>query len=105
LYGPPRISHEVPEGTEQGHKRGHDRVEPPLQASRRPDANQLSHEEAEIEAARVDQHSFPNVCVPAQIYAAHATGLVEMREGPLQPLAAQPQQAQAPWTAERRRLR
>ena len=36
-----------------------------------------------------------DVRVPAQVHAAHATGLVEMREGPFQALAAQPQQAQA----------
>jgi hypothetical protein len=88
LYAPPMTCHEVAERTDQRKKGGNDRVEPPLQAARRADADQLPHEEAEIEAARVYQHSLPYVRVPAGIHAAHATDLVKMRERPLQALAA-----------------
>src|SRR4051794_18545558 len=76
-------------------KRGEDRAEPPLQATRRANADQLPHEEPEIESARVDQQSFQNVRVPAKMHATHAAGLIEMCEGTLQAFAAAPQQPQA----------
>ena len=87
------------ERSNQRQKHGHDRAEPPLQPAWRADADQLPHEEPEIETTRVDQQSFQNVGVPAQVHAAHPAGLVEMREGPLQALPTQPQQAQAPCAA------
>ena len=74
----------LPERPNQREKRGHHRTESPLQATRRADANQLPHEEPEIEAARVDQQPLQNVRVSAEVDAVHAARLVEMREGPLQ---------------------
>jgi hypothetical protein len=59
------IRHQVPERADHGQKSGDDRVEAPLQAARRADADQLPHEETEVEAARVDQHALPYVRVPA----------------------------------------
>lgn len=56
------------------------------------DAHQLPHQQPEIEAGRVDQQSLENVRMSAEVHAAHSTGLVEMREGPFQALAAEPQQ-------------
>ena len=73
-----------------------DRNEPPLQPSRRAHADQMSHQQPEIETAGVNQQSLQNVGVSTKVHASHAAGLVEMREGPLQALAAQPQQSQAP---------
>jgi len=43
----------------------------------------------------VNQQALQNVRVPAKEHASHAAGLVEMRERPLQALAAEPQQLQA----------
>jgi hypothetical protein len=48
------IRYAAPKRAEQRHKSCHDSDEPPLQAARRADANQLPHEQAEIEASRVD---------------------------------------------------
>jgi hypothetical protein len=45
---------QAPERVNQREKRDHDRAEPPLQASGRADADQLPHEEPEVEAARVE---------------------------------------------------
>ena len=87
--------HTPPEGSRQCQQRGDERDEPPLQPSRRAHADQLSHQQSEIETAGVNQQSLQNVRVAAKEHASHAAGLVEMREGPLQSLAAEPQQPQA----------
>ena len=87
--------HTLPETSRQCQQRGDDRDEPPLQPSRRADADQLSHQQPEIETAGVNQQPLQNVGVSAQVHASHAAGLVEMREGPLQALAAEPEQPQA----------
>src|SRR5688572_24360405 len=81
-------------------ERGEDRGEASLQPAWRADADQLPHEETEIEAAGVDQHSLPNVRVSAEIQPAHPAGLIEMREGPFEALAAEPQQAEASRTVD-----
>jgi hypothetical protein len=52
-----------------------------LEPSWRTHADQLTHEQPEIEAADVDQQPLANVSVPTQEEATHAAGLVEMREG------------------------
>jgi hypothetical protein len=91
--------HRLPGRPRQRHKAGQERDEPPLQPARRADADQLPHEESEIEAAGMDQHALENVRVPAEMQAAHAAGLVEMGEGPFQSLAAEPQQTQAARTS------
>ena len=71
------------------------RDEPALEAARGPDANQLPHEEPEIEGAGVDQQSLQNVGVPAEVHAAHPAGLIEMGKRAFQSLAAEPQQTLA----------
>ena len=73
--------HRLPERPNQREKGAEDRDDAALQAARRADADQLPHEEAEIEAAGVDQQPLQNVRVPAEVHAAHPAGLVEMREG------------------------
>ena len=72
----------------QRQKRSHDGDEPPLQRSRSPDANQLPHQQSEIEAGRVDQQSLQYVRMAAEVYPAHPARLVEMCEWSLQALAA-----------------
>ena len=84
--------HTLPEGSRPCQQRGDDRDHPPLQPSRRAHADQLSHQQPEIETAGVNQQSLQNVRVSAKVHASHAAGLVEMREGPLQTFAAEPQQ-------------
>jgi hypothetical protein len=64
-------------------------------SARRADADQLTQEEPEIEAARVDQQPLADVRVATQVHTAHPAGLVEMREGSFQALTAKPQQTQA----------
>ena len=76
------------ESSRQCQQRCHDRDEPPLQPSRRAHADQVSHQPPEIETAGVNQQSLQNVGVSAKVHASHAAGLVEMREGPLETLAA-----------------
>ncbi len=79
----------------QRQKRAEGRGEATLQPARRADADQVPHEQAEIEAAGMNQQALQNVVVAAQMHATHPAGLVEMREGAFQPLAALPQQAPA----------
>jgi hypothetical protein len=78
----------APEVAHQRQKRSHDGDEPPLQCSRRPDANQLPHEQSEIEAGRVNQQSLADVRMSAQVHAAQPPGFIEMCEGSFQALAA-----------------
>ena len=74
---------------EQGTERGHRAA---LEATRRADARQLPHEQPEIEAADLHEHALQDVGMPAQMHAAHPSGLIEMRVGTFQPLAPLPQQ-------------
>ena len=55
---------QLPERPQQCEYRGHERVDAPLQATRRADTNQLPHEQPQIEAARVDQQSLPMFVCP-----------------------------------------
>src|SRR6516164_4555935 len=87
--------HTLPEVATQRQKRREHGDEPPLQPARRADADQLTQEEPEIEAARVDQQPLADVRVAAQVHTAHPAGLVEMREASFQALTAKPQQTQA----------
>ena len=85
---PPERATDYEKGTES-------RGQATLQAARRPNTDQLSHEQPEIEATDVNQEPLQNVRVPAEVHATHATGLVEMREGSFQALAAESEQALA----------
>src|SRR5205085_11852307 len=91
---------ELPQGAYEHHKRGDGRPEPPLQPSRRTDADQAAHEQAEIEAAGMNQHALANVAVATEVHATHPAGLIEMGEGAFQTLAAQAQQTQAARTTD-----
>jgi hypothetical protein len=92
-HGPSERAQQREKGTQQ-------RSEAALQSARRADADQPTHEQAEIEAGGVDQQSLPNVRVPAQVRAAQAAGLIEMSERALQSCTAQPQEALATRTAD-----
>ena len=63
------MRHARPEVAKQGQEGAKDRCDSSLQAARRADADQLPHEESEIEAADMDQHSFQNVRVAAKVDA------------------------------------
>ena len=64
-YGAPEAAAQGDQGTEHGHRAA-------LEA-RRADARQLPHEQPEIEAADMHEHTL----LPAQMRAAHPPGLVE----------------------------
>ena len=56
----------------QRQKGGHDRAEPPLQPAQRADADQLPHQQAELNAAGVNQQPLQNVAVTAKVHASVA---------------------------------
>src|SRR5687768_4657685 len=64
-----------------------------LQTPRRADAEQLSHQQTQIERADVDQEALEDVVVTAQMHASHPAGFVQMRARALQPFPTQAQQA------------
>lgn len=92
--------HRVPARPHQRQKGGVHGDKPPLQPAWRANADQLSHEEAEIEATGVDQQPLQDVGVAAEVHAAHAAGVVDMSEGAFEELATPPQQAQATGPAD-----
>jgi hypothetical protein len=63
-----------------------------LQASRFADADEFSHEEAEVEACDVDEYAFEDVAVASQVSATHRAGLERVHEGALEKLAAATEQ-------------
>jgi len=83
--------HLLPERLNQHQKASKNGHAPPLESPRCTDADQLTDEEPEIEAAGVNQQSLENVGVAAEMHAAHAARLEEMGEGPFQSLTAQSQ--------------
>src|SRR5712691_9538081 len=80
-------------------KRGDDDGGAALEAARRAHPDHLTHEESEIEAADVNQDPFENIRVAAQMRAAHAPGVVGVREGAFHILAASTHQATSPTAA------
>ena len=85
----------APRRADQRPQRGNDGDEPPLQPSRRAHADQLPHQESEIESAGVNQQALPDIRVAAEIYTTHPARFVEVREGSFQALTTQSHQAQA----------
>ena len=63
-----------------------------LETTRGPDARQFAHEEAQIRATDVDEHTLEHVGVSAQMHAAQSPGFVEMGVGTLEPFTALAQQ-------------
>jgi hypothetical protein len=66
-----------------------------LQPARRAAADQVAHDEPEIEAARMNQQALEDIRVAAQMRATHPTRVVEMREGAFDPRAPLTHQATA----------
>src|ERR1700686_5790119 len=66
-----------------------------LQPARRAAADQVAHDEPEIEAPRMDQQPLEDIGVTAQVGAAHTPSVVEMREGAFDPLTPLTHQAPA----------
>src|SRR5712691_5329261 len=64
-----------------------------LQTARRAETDQLTHDEPEIEAARMNQDALENVRVAAQMRATHAPRVVDMRKRAFDQLAAATHQA------------
>src|SRR5258708_14174330 len=73
-----------PEASEEVQK---DWNEPP-EATRGTETDLSPHDQTEIEGRGVNEQSLENVCVTAKMGASHAAGLVQMREGTLEHLAA-----------------
>lgn len=62
---------------------------------RRTRTQQLTHDQAQVEAAYVDQLPLQNVLVSAQMGAPHAAGFIAMREAAFDQVTAPPEQALA----------
>src|SRR5207244_2023312 len=67
---------------------GQHRRQPPLQTARRPESDQLTHDEPKIEAAGMNQQPLEDVLMTTQMRAAHAARVVDVRERALDPLTA-----------------
>jgi hypothetical protein len=80
--------HGLPEEANEHHKGGYGGDAPPLQPSRRADADQPSDEQAEIEATGMNQQALANISVTAEVNATHPAGLIGMGEGSFQALAS-----------------
>ena len=76
-----RKNHDQPaSGSAQEHqKRGEDGCRAILQPARRTAAEQVAHDEPEIEAPRMNQQALEDIRVAAQMRAAHPTRVVEMQ--------------------------
>ena len=72
---------------QEHHKRGDDDRWAILQPARRAAADQVAHDEPEIEAPRMDQQALEDIGVTAQVGAAHTPSVIEMRKGAFDPLA------------------
>jgi len=51
------------------------------EAPRRARSEQLSHEEAQIEGADMDQQALEDVALTAQVQASHSAGVIHVGEG------------------------
>ena len=65
-----------------------------LQAARGAESDQVTHDEPEIEATRMNQEPLQDVRVAAQMRPAHRARFIKMRIRPFQELAPPPQQRQ-----------
>ena len=88
-----RARYEAPEASQGAFQSVEEGGRAVLEATRRANARQVSHEQAEIQAAGVDEEALPDVGVPPQMHPAQAPGLVEMGVGSLEALAVVAEQA------------
>src|SRR4051795_252531 len=87
---------EGPVSVDQGpqrHQRADHGRQAALEPSRRAHADQLTHDEAEIEASGMNQQALQDVRVPTQMRPPHPARVIDMREGPFDALAPLPHQA------------
>ena len=87
------------------HERREDGREATLEAPRCADADQVAHDEPEIEAARMNQDALQDVGVPTQMRAAQRAGFIQMGVRALKIFAAAPQEPLSPSPTNARRLR
>lgn len=59
-----------------------------MEAAGRADADEASHYEPEIEAARMHEYSLEDVAGTAETEPSHAAGIVDVREAAFDPFAA-----------------
>ena len=95
---PPETAPEVEARAETGRQAA-------LEAPRRADADQPTHQQAQVEATRGHEHPFQNVGMSPQMPPAHRARFIERRKGPFQAFAPVAQEALAPGPRIRRRLR
>ncbi len=90
---------ELDDARPQHDDEGQDRRQPPLKTARCPKSDPLTHDEPQIEAARMDQDAFQDIRVTTQMRATHPAGVVEVRERAFDILAAAAHQAASPSAA------
>jgi len=100
-----RASHLRPDDANQRQERRNEGNSTALEAARRADTDHRAHEQPEIEGAGMDQQSFSNVRVPAEMHAAHPAGFIEMGKRSFQALPAEPRPRRRRAPRIRRRLR
>ena len=83
----PKAAHTPPAAAQEAEQRAQKRGGAAVQAPRRAHVRQVRHEQAQVEAADLDERRFQDDGMPAQMHAPHPAGLVEMRVGPFQPFA------------------
>src|SRR4029077_19523853 len=84
---------------QQPPERGNHGRQTALKTPWRPDTDQVTHHEPKIEGPRMNRQALHDVRVAAQMGAAHGAGVIEMREGAFDPLAALAHQPAAPGSA------
>src|SRR5215203_7008887 len=87
----PPVCEERPER----HHDGDRRRKAALEAAWRADAEDLTHDEPEIEATRMNQQTLQDVRVTTQMRTTHPTRVIDVREGAFDRLTASTHQASA----------
>jgi len=91
VHGPDHIPERLGKPNEGPHaakKRSH----APLEAARRAHTTQGAHQEPEIQRCGMQEYTFEDVRVPAEVHAPHPPRFIEMGKRPFQPFAALPEQ-------------
>ena len=84
------IAQRPPKAPNQRDQRNKNGEDTPLEPARSAHADQLTHDESQIEAPRVDQQPLADVRLTAEVHTAHSAGLIEMSKRAFQPLTAEP---------------
>lgn len=86
------MGYEAPESAQRADQGVDEGAYAALEAARRPEARQVSHQQAQVQTADVHQQALEDVRMVAQIDPAPPSGFVQMRVGTFEPLAALAQQ-------------